>query len=71
MIQEAIKEFEGNVWGPAVQILTAKIEKNDQKTDTVLHKLSGVKGAIWTCGVFFSVPGLIWICMEIYKSITH
>lgn len=69
MIQTAIKEFEGNVWGPAVDKLTTKVEKNDEKTDEVLLKIASVKGAIYTVGALFSLPGIIWVCILIHDHI--
>jgi hypothetical protein len=80
MMQETIKEFEGNVWGPAIQTLNSKVEKNDGKTDEVLaqvvslklmvtEKVAGFKGMFVALGIMMSAPGLVWVGMQIYKSI--
>jgi hypothetical protein len=72
MIQEAVKEFEGNVWGPAVRTLTVKVEENDKTTNEILTKITGVSYAVRAVGIIVSVLSGILVVLEILKLLkTH
>ena len=68
MIQQAIKEFEGNVWVPAVKDLGRKIDANDEKTDRLLLRSAKLHGAVWGVGLMLAIPGLVWTFIQIYQA---
>ena len=66
MIHQEIEKFESNVWMPAVERLTKKVEQNGTKTDDLIIALTQlrawVKGALW-------VIGFILAAFEAYEKL--
>jgi hypothetical protein len=71
MIVEALDEFESQRLLPTVKTLKESIVTNDEKTDELVSQVDRLYGAIWGVGGLFALPGLIWICMQIYYKATH
>lgn len=69
MIQLGIKTFETDVWWPAAKALQSAISVNDLKTDGLKSSVDRLYGALWGAGSLISLPGIIWICIQIYEKV--